>query len=264
MKQEGLSIKNGFAVHYAIQKLFAQDNIIHDTKTNKDYQIKRLKYDFDDFMGEKDWSKMFVTKLLQTNSGQCHSLPLLYLCIAEQLNTKAYLSLSPNHSFIQYFDSKGKKKNFETTNGNLVSTNWLMQSDAISAIAYKNRTYLDTLSSKKLYAQILADLQNSYLNKNGYNEFSQQLSNKILSIDSTNINALMVNANYTFYVYKDLLKQYNYPAKEQFANHPKLQAAFLSSQAAQEKVNQLGFQEMPKEQYEQWLKSIEQEKKKQK
>ena len=264
LKQEGLSIKNGLAVHYSIQKLFAQDNIIHDTKANKDYQIKRLKYDFDDFMGEKDWSKMFVAKLLQTNSGQCHSLPLLYLCIAEQLNAKANLSLSPNHSFIQYFDNKGKRKNFETTNGNLVSINWLMQSNAISAVAYKNKTYLDTLSSKKLYAQILADLQSSYLNKNGYDEFSQQLSNKILSIDSTNINALMVNANYTFYMYKDLLKQYNYPAKEQFVNFPKLQTAFLNSQTAQEKVNQLGFQDMPKEQYEQWLKSIEREKKKQK
>ena len=122
--------------------MFSQNNIYYDTKTKKEFVAKKIAYDFDDFDGEKDWTKMFVTKLLQTNSGQCHSLPLLYLCIAEQLHAKAYLSLAPNHSFIQYFDSKGERKNFETTNGNLVNIIWLMQSNAISSIALKNKTYL--------------------------------------------------------------------------------------------------------------------------
>ena len=142
LQKEGLSEKNNSAINYAIQKLFSQNNIYYDTKTKKEFVAKKIAYDFDDFDGEKDWTKMFVTKLLQTNSGQCHSLPLLYLCIAEQLHAKAYLSLAPNHSFIQYFDSKGERKNFETTNGNLVNIIWLMQSNAISSIALKNKTYL--------------------------------------------------------------------------------------------------------------------------
>lgn len=263
LKQEGLSVKNGSAVHYGIQKLFSQDNIIKDRKTGREFLFKRIKYDFDDFYGEKDWTKMFVTKVLQTNSGQCHNLPLLYLCIAEQLNTKAYLSLAPNHSFIQFLDNKNRLHNFETTNGNLVSTAWLMQSDAISATAYKNKTYLDTLSSRKLYAQCLADFQMGYLMKNGYDNFSQQLSDQILAIDSTNINALMANSNYATYIFRELLQKANFPPKEKFSEYPELQAAYNNMIVEQQKITERGYQDLPEQQYKEWLKSIELEKQKQ-
>lgn len=53
---------------------------------------KAIRYDFEDYMGAKDWSKMFVSKLLKTGSGQCHSMPLLYLMLAEEMNTEAYLA----------------------------------------------------------------------------------------------------------------------------------------------------------------------------
>ncbi|MFT4155703.1 hypothetical protein [Parafilimonas sp.] len=207
LAREGLSIKNNAALNYGIQKLFSQNNVYHDAKTNKDCTVEKISYDFNDFYGERDWTKMFVTKLLHTNSGQCHSLPLLYLCIAEQLHAKVYLSLAPNHSFIQYFDSKGIRRNFETTNGNLVSISWMMQSDAISAMALKNRTYLDTLSQRQLFAQCLADFQNSYIAKNWFDNFTNQLTQRILSIDSTNINALMTNANAALYQYRRLSDQ---------------------------------------------------------
>ncbi|MDZ7741028.1 MAG: hypothetical protein U5Q03_04580 [Bacteroidota bacterium] len=31
-----------------------------------------IKYDFEDYMGNDNWSNMFVSKLMATNSGQCH------------------------------------------------------------------------------------------------------------------------------------------------------------------------------------------------
>ncbi len=264
VKQEGLNIKNNTAVNYAIQKLFSQDNIIYDAKAGKDYLVRKISYDFDDFYGEKDWTKMFVSKILQTNSGQCHSLPLLYLCIAEQLHAKAYLSLAPNHSFIQYFDSKGMLRSFETTNGHLVSISWLMQSDAISSVAYKNKTYLDTLSQRKLFAECLADLQMAYIMKNGYDNFSQFLSQKILAIDSININALMCEANDAVYRFDDILTAIGNPPKEELNRYPQLLEAYNNMVAAQQKVNQTGYQDMPKEQYIRWLKSIDREKQKMK
>ena len=39
---------------------------------------KAYDYDFEDFRGEEDQTKTFVTKLMITHSGQCRSLPLLY------------------------------------------------------------------------------------------------------------------------------------------------------------------------------------------
>ena len=264
LKQENLSSKNNSAVNYAIQELFSQDCLVRNTSTKKNTIIKKIGYDFEDFSGDKDWTKMFVTILLQTNSGQCHSLPLLYLCIAEQLNTKAWLSLAPEHSFIQFLDARNKLNFFETTNGHLVSLNWMLQSNAISSIALKNKTYLDTLSSVKLYAQCLADFQMTYLFKNGYDRFTDQINDKILQLDPTNINALMYNANLAAVKFSTLLKQHNMPPKEQIPNYPDLQQAQAVMLKAQEKVNNLGYQDMPKEQYLQWLQSIEIEKAKHK
>jgi hypothetical protein len=37
-----------------------------------------FRYDFNDMFGEKGWSNMFVTKLLATHEGNCHSMPYLY------------------------------------------------------------------------------------------------------------------------------------------------------------------------------------------
>ena len=120
-------------------------------------------------------------------------MPLQYLAIAEQLGAKAYLSLSPEHSFMQYFDETGYRYNFETTNGNLVNQTWLMQSNYINATALKNKTYLDTLSNKQLYAQLLSDLLHNYTEKVGYDEFSEQLTEQILALNPKNLGAITTN-----------------------------------------------------------------------
>lgn len=263
LKQEGMSQKNSFAVHYAIQKLFSQNYVLHEAN-NKQTIIKKIEYDFDDFFGDNDYSKMFVTKLLQTNSGQCRSMPLLYLCIAEQMKTKAWLSLAPQHSFIKFYDAKNNLSNFEATNGHIVSTTWLLQSNAISSIALKNKTYLDTLSSRKLFAQCLADLQMVYLVKNGYNDFTDKINQQILAIDSNNMNAIMYNNNVATYNFKQLQKQYNNPTQQQIESNRTLAKALNNMQQAQQKLNNTGYQDMPKEQYTQWLQSIEIEKEKRK
>lgn len=263
IKREGLNSVNNVAVNYAIQKLYQQPNIYYDPQTKTSVTVQPLRYDFDDMWGDKNWRKMFVSKLLETGSGQCHSLPLFFLCVAEQLNAKAYLSLSPNHSFIQYFDKKGNRYNFETTNGNLVTQTWLMQSTYINATALKKGTYLDTLSGRKLYAQCLADLMLGYIQKIGYDQFSDQIANKILSIDSTNIAALMTQANYYYFIFRDKLRAMGNPPQDAYPSHPQLLAAYKMMQAAQQKVEQTGFQEMPEEAYQRWLKSLEQEKQKQ-
>lgn len=262
LKSEGLNGRNNMALNYGIQKLYKQDNRFINQKTKQSFTLRKLGYDFDDYMGEKNWSKMFVTKLLTTGKGQCHSLPLLYLAIAEQLGAKAYLSLSPEHSFIQFFDQNGYRYNFETTNGNLVTHTWLMQSTYINATALKNRTYLDTLSSRRLYAQLLSDLLQNYINKIGLDETAMQITDKILSMDSGNVAALMTQANYYTFVARDKLKQAGYPSINQLPNYPDAYQAYQNMQKCYELIEQTGFQEMPKEDYQRWLKTVEAEKKK--
>jgi hypothetical protein len=121
LKRENLNTKNNTALNYGIMKLYQQNNNYYDKKTKQSYSVKPFRYDFEDFRGEKDYTKMFTIKMLSTGKGQCHSMPLNYLMIAEQLGAKAYLSLAPQHSFIQFADNNNNMMSFETTNGNLVS-----------------------------------------------------------------------------------------------------------------------------------------------
>jgi hypothetical protein len=44
-----------------------------------------MNYDFEDLMGQKDRSKMFVTKLLDTNTGNCHSLPFIFKILSNEM-----------------------------------------------------------------------------------------------------------------------------------------------------------------------------------
>ncbi len=264
LKREGLDDKNNIAINYAIQKLYKQENQFTDPKTKRVFTVPKLGYDFNDFMGEKNWANMFVTKLLITGKGQCHSLPLLYLAMAEKLRAKAYLSLSPQHSFIQFFDKNGYRYNFETTNGNLVTQTWMMQSTYINATALKNQTYLDTLSSRRLYAQILSDLLMNYTIKLGYDPTSTAMANKILSIDKNNVIALMSLANVYTFIARDKLKQAGNPPANQLSNYPEANEAYQNMQRSYELIEQTGFQDMPKEDYQRWLKTIDEEKKRQK
>jgi len=64
------------------------------------YFREPLTYDFNDVFGQEDWTNMFVTKLLATNKGNCHSLPYLYKILAEELGETAHLALAPNHIYI--------------------------------------------------------------------------------------------------------------------------------------------------------------------
>jgi len=263
LRRERINPNSNVAKNYGIQKLYKQDNNFINPKTKQIFTVPKINYDFNDFSGEKNWSNMFVTKLLGTGKGQCHSMPLLYLAIAEQLGAKAYLSLSPEHSFIQYFNENGYRYNFETTNGNLVNQTWLMQSGYINATALKNRTYLDTLSNRELFAEILSDLLQNYTEKLGYDEFSEQLTNQIIEFNPNNLAALMTRANYNTFIARDELKAAGNPPVNEIPNFPKANQAYQNMLQSYQLIEEQGFQDMPEDAYQQWLKTIEVEKKKQ-
>jgi len=258
LKRENLSAKSNTALNYGIMKLYQQKNTYYNPKTKQTINIKPLQYDFDDFLGKKDYTKMFAIKLLSTGKGQCHSLPLLYLMIAEQLGAKAYLSLAPQHSFIQFVDYKGNILNFETTNGNLVSSNWLLQSGYINSNALKSKIYLDTLSQRKLYAQCLADLLLGYESKFGYDNFAEQIRQKIMQVNPDNMTANIIESNIKLQLAAREINAVGKPDESDLPNYPKAYQAYLNMQAAYDKVENLAA-----DAYQRWLKSIEQEKKKQ-
>lgn len=92
-------------------------HVMNDTVKDKKGNIitNPYHYDFNNCFARYNWTNMFVTKLMTTHGGNCHSLPFLYKMLAEELGTKAYLSFLPGHIYINQYSRKTSWYNTELT-----------------------------------------------------------------------------------------------------------------------------------------------------
>lgn len=261
MKKEKISASNNLGKNYIIQKLFSER--IVEYKDTVVWRVhKPFQYDFEDFLGENDWSKMFVTKLLKTGKGQCHSMPLMYLILAEEIDAKAWLSLAPEHSFVIFNDGR-TFYNYETTNGNPVTYDWLMESGYINSMAIKNRIYLDTLGQDGLISTLLADLIMGYTNKFGYDNFMASMVDTLLSINPKSIQGQIFKADLLVLETKKNLQKVGTPPVEQIPNYPDAHKSYSALMKQYDFIDGLGYVQMPKDKYSAWLASLNNEKHKQ-
>ena len=166
LRAEGRDPADQGNLHAGIQMLF-QDTI-RDPKSGK--ELKPFRYDLEDFWGETDPTKLFVSKLLVSGEGQCRSMPLLYLLLAERLGAEAYWAFSPNHSYVKYPVSERQFLNFETTVGMPISDKLIARSGYMRTEAMQSRIYMDTVGVRRSVAHLLAETAMAYQQRFGYNE----------------------------------------------------------------------------------------------
>lgn len=263
MQREQLDTGNNLAKNYAIQRQFEQENKFIQPKTGKAITVPKLEYDFNDFMGDSSHAQMFVSKLLATGKGQCHSMPLLYLAVAEQLNAKAYLSFSPEHSFIRFSDDDGSLYNFETTSGAVVSDKWMTRSGYITTAAIKNKIYLDTVSQRQLLALCINDLAMGYIYDHGYDGFAEMALKYGLPLDPKGIQGNIILSNFWAAKTGKAIRYLNLATKEQFEQNGIAKAMQKRMLQTYDLIDGLGYQKMPKDVYAAWLQTVNEEKEKQ-
>ena len=210
-----------------------------------------FKYDFIDFLGKKDWTQMFVTKLLVTHKGNCHSLPILYKILVEELGENAYLSLAPNHMYIKLNNKKFGWYNTELTSGIFPIDAWLMASGYIHLSAIQNGIYMDTLSQRQSIALCMIDLAQGYKKQLGVNngEFILNCCNSALRYYPNYINALLVKAETKLNLVQNKNSSHSFVEKE-----------MKELEQLYQKIHNLGFRKMPEQMYLEWLVSLKEEK----
>lgn len=265
MKELGYDLNSNSAKNYMLFQYFSETLEVKGFKT-KHFP---LKYDFEDYRGAKNWSKMFVTKLLKTGTGQCHSMPLLYLTLAEEINAEAFLSLAPEHSYIKFQDEISKKVySIELTNGMFSTPSFILNSGYIKAEALQNRMYMQNLSKQELLGYLYADLANGYIHKFGYDGFVEQVVYKALELDPKNVFAQMIKSNYDtkhfeYACSKVGINPRNKEELQRIKNYPEIIQLLMKVNHQYKTIDDLGYEAMPAEVYERWLKSVNQEKNKQ-
>lgn len=66
--------------------------------------FQAYQYDLLDPLGKKNPQTKSVANYIKTKLGNCISMPLLVIILAQRLNVKAHLSTAPYHMFVRYTD----------------------------------------------------------------------------------------------------------------------------------------------------------------
>ena len=144
-------------------------------------QHKPFKYDLADPLGLRPVNRLLST-YLKTRRGNCVSMPLLFLALADRAGIHVSLSTAPQHEFVKYIDdASGKIYNIETTSGGYPARDaWYRQNLSMSDKAIRNGVYLKTLSRKQGVAVIAWELADHALQKKQY-QMAIALSDLILA-----------------------------------------------------------------------------------
>lgn len=221
-----------------------------------------FKYDFNDPFGHNQWDNMFVTKLLKTHKGNCHSLPYLYKILAEEIGAKAHLALAPNHVYIKHFNQKDGWFNTELTSGVFPRDAWLMASGYIHLNAIKNGVYLKALNDKESIALCMVDLALGYSKQGDYDpNFVLKCANKALETFPSFANALVLKIEAKGRILQQLLEENELMFD---VAHQLPQAHTLKEEIEKELqyIHQLGYRQMPESMYLDWLISLKTEQEK--
>jgi len=211
---------------------------------------------------------MFLTELVRTGKGQCNSLPRLYLILAEEIGAEAFLSLSPNHSYMKFRDKDDNWYNVELTNGMFTTNSFILQSGYIKAEAVQNGIYMQNMTNRQLLSVLLTDLAQGYVHKFGHDSFVNKTIDKALELYPNNINAQMVKSNYLtvlfeYVAYQAGINPRNPRDLQNIRYYPKIVEMLNKTNAQYATIDNLGYEHMPAEAYENWLNSLKEAKQKQ-
>jgi len=122
------------------------------------YKIIGIQYYFSDPNGDKNLRVRLLKGVLDTKQGNCASMTLLYLAIAQRLGYPVYAVYVPDHMFLRYVDPNLKEQNIETSsNGGYMSDEEYIKKLQISVRGIKSGAYLRSLTYKEYLALLVAD-----------------------------------------------------------------------------------------------------------
>jgi len=221
---------------------------INISRDNEIISFLPFEYNFDDYNGKQDWSNTFVSTLLSTHKGNCHSLPYLYKIIADEVGAKCWLALAPNHLYIKNYSKRDGWFNTELTSGEFPIDAWLTTTGYINLASIQNGLYCDTLSNQQSIALCALDLAKCYEKEthNYYDGFILQCCDLVLKYHPVNVQALLLKAETTKRIYQ----------KQKQENNPEAQNTYIQMEQQYIHLYDLGYREMPEKMYKEWLLSI--------
>jgi RHS repeat-associated protein len=233
-----------------------KDSLVFESPDKKvRFRNVRFTYDMDDFWGEKDWTKMFVTKLLYEQTGNCHSLPALYKIIADEVGVAAWLAIAPNHTYIKQWSDKTGWYNTELTTGRFPFDAEMKHNSYVKTEAIAAGVYMDTLSAKETVSYVITDLAQGYVKMFGYDD----IATPVKWLDTALVyypdypNAMILRAELLKKEFELVMKEKGATNFSGLLNEPLMKEKFDKLEQSYYNIHQEGYRRMPKQMYLNWL-----------
>lgn len=263
MQDERVDASKNMAKNMILFRFITDTLQVKPKGSERTYTNYPVKYDYENFKSENNYDSHFVTKLMQTNQGQCNSMPLYYLALAEQLGAEAYWSFSPRHSYVKIKDDKGNWYNLELTNGHIMSDAHYMNNSYIKSEALKNKIYMVPMDKLQTVAELLNNLSHSYVDKYGYDSFTLKCAETSKQHSERSLNALMMEAEYYTRLTLTIAGLLNAKNPEILqTKSPEAYKYYEKMLDLYQQIDNTGYEELPVPLYEKWLEYIANEKEK--
>lgn len=152
-----------------IEKLKAVQRVIYESGAWNDNQP--FVYDHDDPYGEDLQNKLLVT-YLDTRRGNCVSMPILQLIVAERLGLNVSLSTAPFHVFMRYTNpTNGRSIAIESTSGgHPARESEYFEKMGVTQAQVDSGIYLDVLSKRESIAVMASTVTEWLMSQGRYGE----------------------------------------------------------------------------------------------
>jgi regulator of sirC expression with transglutaminase-like and TPR domain len=195
------------------------------------YQRQGFHYDHEDPYGQK-LKNRYINGLLDTKSGSCFTMPLLYLALAQRLGYPVYPVSAPQHLFLRYVDPKLKMQNIEATGGGGYASDEDYAIDMeIPSRGIETGAYLKTMSYKDLLAELFVE-NAVYWAKNHNAPKAIRYFEESLKLNPHNAEVYRIFGNFHFELAKYELEKYQtgYQPVIQVSNNPLVQGEIRNIQ----------------------------------
>jgi RHS repeat-associated protein len=143
----------------------------------------------------------------------------------------------------------------------MVTDAFIIGSGFIKTEAIKTGIYMEPQTKKQVIAHCLSYLALSYTHKYDYDKFVIQCADSALRHAPGNTSALALKSNYYSACFEYTVNQVGRPPKDTLKVHyPRIYELLETRNNFYRKMDEMGYTEMPKEAYEAWLKSVNEEK----
>lgn len=147
-------------------------------------------YDQADPFGRNIQNKLLST-YLRTRLGNCVSMPILFLILAERVGLNASLATAPLHVFVRYTDTAGTPFNAETTSGGRFARDeWYRQNMPMSDRAIASGIYMRTLTKRESIAVMASTVLDYLMDQRRYRD-AVEVAEVILAANPRDVYAMV-------------------------------------------------------------------------